>query len=67
MKALFRNAYVYENGKINKRDMCFDGASLSVFEGDVSAFAPSFVIDNILIIPGLCDVHVHLREPGFSY
>ena len=67
MKALFRNAYVYENGKINTRDMFFDGASLSVFEGDVSAFAPSFVIDNVLIIPGLCDVHVHLREPGFSY
>ena len=67
MKALFRNAYVYENGKINTRDMYFDGASLSVFEGDVSAFAPSFVIDNVLIIPGLCDVHVHLREPGFSY
>ena len=67
MKALFRNAYVYENGKINKRDMFLDGASLSVFEGDVSVFAPSFVIDNVLIIPGLCDVHVHLREPGFSY
>ena len=67
MKALFRNAYVYENGKMNTRDMYFDGASLSVFEGDVSAFVPSFVIDNILIIPGLCDVHVHLREPGFSY
>ena len=67
MKALFRNAYVYENGKMNKRDMFFDGASLSVSEGDVSVFAPSFVIDNVLIIPGLCDVHVHLREPGFCY
>ena len=67
MKALFRNAYVYENGKMNNRDMLFDGVSLSGFEGDVSVVAPSSVIDNTVIIPGFCDVHVHLREPGFSY
>ncbi len=24
-------------------------------------------IDNIAILPGFCDVHVHFREPGFSY
>ena len=23
--------------------------------------------DNIVILPGFCDVHVHFREPGFSY
>ena len=23
--------------------------------------------NNIAILPGLCDVHVHFREPGFSY
>ena len=67
MMTLFRNAFVYENGKINQMDMCFDGSSLSAFGGDVSAFAPSCVFDNIVILPGFCDVHVHLREPGFSY
>ena len=67
MMALFRNAFVYKNGEIVKCDMCFDGTSLSAFEGDVSVSAPSCVFDDILIIPGLCDVHVHLREPGFSY
>ena len=25
------------------------------------------VSDNIAIFPGFCDVHVHFREPGFSY
>ena len=24
-------------------------------------------LDNLYIFPGFCDVHVHLREPGFSY
>ena len=66
MKALFRGAQVYDNGNMKKLDMYFDGSALSVFKGDVSSFdAPVF--DNTVIIPGLCDVHVHLREPGFSY
>ena len=26
-----------------------------------------FSSDRFLIIPGFCDVHVHFREPGFSY
>ncbi len=67
MKALFRNALVYTDGAVRKLNMSFDGTALSTFEGEVSAFDPSFVFDNTVIIPGLCDVHVHLREPGFSY
>ncbi len=26
-----------------------------------------FSLDNCVILPGLCDVHVHLREPGYFY
>ena len=66
MKALFKNANVYTNGEFKKQTMLLDGASLSVFMGDVSTIdAPVF--DNIAIFPGFCDVHVHFREPGFSY
>ena len=25
------------------------------------------VSDEYMVLPGFCDVHVHLREPGFSY
>lgn len=42
---------------------------------EIKAFAEKFLADggllsaveNYIIIPGLCDVHVHFREPGFSY
>ena len=27
----------------------------------------AFSVDDIVILPGFCDVHVHFREPGFSY
>ena len=66
MRALFRNATYYSDGGMCKGNMLFDGDTLSVYTGDVSSlFAP--IIDNTVIFPGFCDVHVHLREPGFSY
>ncbi len=67
MKALFRNASVYVDGVMKKQNMLFDGETLSLFTGDVFAVDSATVIDNTVILPGLCDVHVHLREPGFSY
>ncbi len=66
MKQLFKNAKIYNNGEITMQDMLFDGAELSVFSPSVSENAVT-VIENCIIFPGFCDVHVHLREPGFSY
>ena len=67
MKALFRKAKIYENGSVTECDMVFDGATLSPLSGDLFNFAPSAIFDNTVIFPGFCDVHVHFREPGFSY
>ena len=40
-----------------------DGIGVSVSTSQLSAFnAPEYVV-----FPGFCDVHVHFREPGFSY
>ena len=44
--------------------------TLKIDEQFVSATvfgSASFDSDNIVILPGFCDVHVHFREPGFSY
>ncbi len=66
MKTIFKNASVYDMGTVKKQDMFFDGSSLSVFTGEV--FPSDFnVVENTVIVPGFCDVHVHFREPGFSY
>ena len=40
-----------------------DGISASIFTPELSAFDS----DRYVVFPGFCDVHVHLREPGFSY
>ena len=43
----------------------------SFVEGVAAAFsAPALSVfdsDRYVVFPGFCDVHVHLREPGFSY
>ena len=41
------------------------GKSLADLSLKVPASASS--TDNFVIFPGFCDVHVHLREPGFFY
>ena len=47
-------AIIYKNGKVQHGD----------FEAPVTLASPS---EGIAVFPGFCDVHVHLREPGFSY
>ena len=66
MTYLLKNATVYENGQAHKRDMLLSGAVLSHFS-ESSSFSDFTVIENCIILPGFCDVHVHFREPGFSY
>ena len=66
MMTVFKNAMIYRDGVMKKQNMLFDGATLSVFQGEMFPIDAT-VIDNTVILPGFCDVHVHFREPGFSY
>ena len=66
MLTVFRNAAVYEAGVMKKKDVSFDDVSFSDFSGVPQGTSVSY-IDHALILPGFCDVHVHFREPGFSY
>ena len=59
MKYTVKEALIFENGRLNTRDFSFttkDGV-----QGEVVS------LQNIAIFPGFADVHVHFREPGFSY
>ena len=64
MKYLLKNAKIYENGAMLTKDMLLDGADLFAFSAMTE---DTEIIENCVIFPGFCDVHVHLREPGFSY
>ncbi len=67
MRHLFKNASVLlENGFIKTDLLVENGIVVSIGSGTVSD-AEVYDFNNCYIFPGFADVHVHLREPGFSY
>ena len=69
MKQALYNLKDYTSGQISKAAVfVVDGISNKMpcpMEQD-NQFKSYTLIDGV-ILPGLADVHVHLREPGFSY
>ena len=64
MDYLLKNASVIENGHIIKKDICIADGFISALP---SCNATIIDCDKYFVFPGFVDVHVHLREPGFSY
>ena len=66
MSLLLTGGAVFLNGSFQNMDLAID-------QGRIVSVSPSqentsvIELDNCLIVPGFVDVHVHLREPGFSY
>lgn len=67
MKYTLKNAFVYtENGFVEANVNVSEGRIVSV-DDSILEGGRCFDFENCYIFPGLIDVHVHLREPGFSY
>lgn len=67
MRYIIKNATVLTENGFEKIDLFIDnGIVVSVGGGDFSE-AEVFDFNNCFVFPGFADVHVHLREPGFSY
>ncbi len=65
----FKNLNVYHNKKFIKSDVFIDNDVINIYPScsdDMSDW-DIFFTDNTYLLPGFIDVHVHLREPGFSY
>ena len=66
MSLLLTGGAVFLNGSFHHVDLAVDqGRIVSV--SDLQENPSVIQLDNCLIVPGFVDVHVHLREPGFSY
>ena len=63
MNYTLKNASVYDGDKFIKKDLFVSAGRIT------DNLSESSVVDlnNCIILPGLIDVHVHLREPGFLY
>ena len=69
MKKLLKNATVYVNGNFEKCDVEITNDTITKISTNIEATAFDFIYDlqNLYLLPGLIDVHTHLREPGFIY
>ena len=68
LNLLLKNGTVYIDGQLKKADVLVkDGIVADVKQGIDAIDTPTVDVENLYILPGFADVHVHLREPGFSY
>ena len=69
MKYILSNAQILKQDTLAAADLLIDQGTLVCISNRIPQTEDSIVIDcsGYVIFPGLIDVHVHLREPGFFY
>lgn len=67
MSFVLRNAKIYYKKQFVKSDLFIKDGLISDISPLIDCGAAAIDMDKYFIFPGLIDVHVHLREPGFSY
>ncbi len=67
MKYTLKNAFVYTEGGFIKANVNVSEGRIVSVDDSILEGGRCFDFENCCIFPGLIDVHVHLREPGFSY
>lgn len=68
MKYLIKDANVFIETSFIKTDILIcDGRIVDISREIQQEGAAVFSFNNMFVFPGFTDVHVHLREPGFSY
>lgn len=64
---LLTGAYTLAHGKLVPQDVLVEDGRIVASFGEGVQADRVLSLHGRLVVPGLVDVHVHLREPGFSY
>lgn len=70
MKTLIKGSEVYfPGGELKRKDVLVEGGKIAVMADNIEPAADMEVIEaeGLTLIPGLTDLHVHFREPGYEY
>ena len=69
MDLLLKNSLIYAEDAFIEGDILISGGYIAEVAPRISAVPGVRILDlkDLYIFPGFADVHVHLREPGFSY
>ncbi len=68
MRTVYRNASIFEGGRFVTGDLVVDGGRIVSVGSEAADGGADRTVDlgGLHLLPGLVDVHVHLREPGFT-
>ena len=67
MNYILKNGTIFVNGQLVKKDLAIENGKVSFSVPSNTCSYTAIDCLNKFIFPGFVDVHVHLREPGFSY
>ena len=65
MNTTLKKVKYYKDGAFHSGDFSFDLSPTVSIVSNGGGIVSNF--NNCFVFPAFCDVHVHLREPGFSY
>ena len=66
---ILKNAMLFADGQFRPVDISVSNGRIAAAAGEIPSLPGAVSIDlsHFAVFPGFVDVHVHLREPGFSY
>ena len=71
MATLIKNGNLYQAGRIYQADVLIEDGKIKAIGKNLSDVVKENLVEidatNKLVAPGLVDVHVHYRDPGFTY
>lgn len=68
MSITLKDGMVYEDGRFVRRDIAVSNSERQdSLVCDACFCSSSYSCRDFVVLPGFADIHVHLREPGFSY
>lgn len=67
MDLLLKSAYIFDKNGFERSDVFISDDSASFLSSQTGKTREVLEFEGCYVFPGFTDVHVHLREPGFSY
>ncbi|MFZ5899091.1 MAG: dihydroorotase [Bacillota bacterium] len=70
MRLLFKGGTLVDavSGRLERADLLVDGDRISAIDREIRPEGAEILdVSGLLVAPGLIDMHVHLREPGYEY
>lgn len=67
MRTIFTHAKLYVEGRFVETTLTVEGDRIVAIGADPTDAERVIDLEGRTVVPGLVDVHVHLREPGFEY